>query len=109
MNDPEISPALRKLLDIMTSPDVPMARSVDAARAVIEFEVPQEVYDLTHAFLLGVAECGDLKLAVQALQLLRKVEARRVIPGVAKAADPAEGLGKRLEEARVRVEAKRRY
>lgn len=109
-DDPEISPALRKLLDIMTSPDVPIPRSIDAAKAIIEYEAPPEVFDLTYQFLMGVAHDPkqDVGLQLKALELLRKVEARRVSPGTTKGADPMEGLGLRLEAARLRVEAKRR-
>lgn len=110
MADPEISPALRKLLDIMTSPEVPVARSIAAARAIIEYEAPSEVFDLTYRFLMGVAEDpkSDVGLQLKALELIRKVEAKRVSPGTTRGADPMVGLGKRLEEARLRVEAKRR-
>ncbi|ANT53522.1 hypothetical protein [Mesorhizobium amorphae] len=110
MTEPEISPALRKLLDIMTSPEVPVARSIAAARAIIEYEAPPEVFDLTYRFLMGVAEDpnSDVGLQLKALELIRKVEARRVSPGTTKGADPMEGLGLRLEAARVRAEAKRK-
>ncbi|ESY88439.1 hypothetical protein X739_01335 [Mesorhizobium sp. LNHC220B00] len=111
MTDPvEISPALRKLLDIMTSPDVPDARSVEAAKAIIEYEAPPEVFDLTYQFLMGLAlePKQDVGLQLKALELLRKVEAKRLSPGTTKGADPMEGLGLRLEAARLRVEAKRK-
>ncbi|MER9554664.1 hypothetical protein [Mesorhizobium sp. M0323] len=108
MDDPEISPALQKLLDIMTSPDVMVERSIEAAKAIIEYEAPPEVFDLTYQFLMGVANDAkaDVGLQLEALKLIRKVEARRVSPGTTKGADPMEGLGKRLEEARLRAEAK---
>ncbi|MER8524811.1 hypothetical protein [Mesorhizobium sp. M1272] len=110
MTDPEISPALQKLLAIMTSPEVPVAQSVAAARAIIEYEAVPWVFDLTYQFLMGVAEDSnsDVGLQLKALELIRKVEARRVSPGTTKGADPMEGLGLRLEAARLRVEAKRR-
>ncbi|MER9236605.1 hypothetical protein NKI56_32095 [Mesorhizobium sp. M0622] len=110
MTDTEISPALRKLLDIMTSPEVPVARSIDAARAVIEYETVPAIFELTYQFLMGVAEDPkqDVGLQLKALELLRKVEARRVSPGTTRGADPMEGVGLRLEAARLRVEAKRK-
>lgn len=90
MTDNEIlSPALVALLQIMTSADVSEARCIEAAKAIIEYEAPQGVYDLTHRYLLGVAEdeAQDVGLKLEALKLIRKVEARRVVPGVAVAAD----------------------
>lgn len=108
MTDAEISPALKKLLDIMTSPEVPVARSIEAAKAIIEYEAPPEVFDLTYQFLIGVAEDPrqDIGLKLEALKLIRKVEARRVVPGTAKAVDShaqAE-LSLRLAKAQRRVE-----
>ncbi|WP_245331093.1 hypothetical protein [Mesorhizobium sophorae] len=104
----EISPALRKLLDIMTSPDVPVAQSVAAARAIIEYEAVPWVFDLTYQFLMGVAEDSnsDVGLQLKALELIRKVEARRVSPGTAKAVDSRvqEALSVRLAKARQRLE-----
>jgi len=49
-------------------------------------------------------------LRLEALKLLRKVEARRVVPGVAKGEDTekAKRLAQRLEAARERVERFRR-
>lgn len=110
MSDPEISPALQLLLEIMTSPEVPVAQSLAAARAIIEYEAPPWVFDLSYRFLLGVAEDpkSDVGLQLKALELIRKVEARRVSPGTTKGADPMEGIGLRLEAARLRVEAKRK-
>ncbi|MER9277639.1 hypothetical protein [Mesorhizobium sp. M0522] len=107
MTDTEISPALKKLLDIMTSPEVPVARSIDAAKAIIEFEAPPEVFGLTYQFLMGVAndDRQDVGLKLEALKLIRKVEARRVVPGITKAADTkaqAE-LGMRLAHSQKRL------
>lgn len=84
-----LSPALVALLQIMTSADVSEARCIEAAKTIIEYEAPQGVYDLTHRYLLGVAEDEgqDVGLKLEALKLIRKVEARRVVPGVAVAAD----------------------
>ncbi|ESX23718.1 hypothetical protein NKH34_17125 [Mesorhizobium sp. M1148] len=110
MAEPEISKALQKLLDIMTSPDVAVERSIEAAKAIIEYETVPEVFDLTYQFLMGVAHDPktDVGLQLEALKLIRKVEARRVSPGTTKGADPMEGLGLRLEAARLRMEAKRK-
>ncbi|TPM32948.1 hypothetical protein [Mesorhizobium sp. B2-3-5] len=109
-DEPEISPALQRLLEIMTAHDVPVAQSLAAARAIIEYEAPPWVFDLSYRFLLGVAEDpkSDVGLQLKALELLRKVEAKRVSPGTTRGADPMEGLGRRLEEARLRAEAKRK-
>ncbi|WP_287381946.1 hypothetical protein [Mesorhizobium sp.] len=103
-----ISPVLRKLLEIMTSPEVPDARSVEAAKAIIEFEAPPEVFDLTYQFLMGLAndDRQEVSLKLEALKLIRKVEARRVVPGVTKGSDPqAQGeLGRRMAASRRRLE-----
>lgn len=102
-----LSPALVALLQIMTSADVAEARCVEAAKAIIEYEAPQGVYDLTHRYLLGVAEDEgqDVGLKLEALKLLRKVEARRVVPGVAVAADAAisRETARRLGSAKCRL------
>nr|WP_278437150.1 hypothetical protein [Brucella anthropi] len=107
-----LSPALAALLQIMTSTEVAEAKCVEAAKAIIEYEAPQGVYDLTHRYLIGVAEDDEQStdLRLEALKLLRKVEARRIVPGVAKGEDTekAKRLAERLEAARERVERFRR-
>lgn len=108
MPQPEIiSPALGALLDIMTSMEVEEARCVAAARAVIEFEAPAEVFDLTYKYLLGVAtdERQEVGLKLEALKLIRKVEAKRVVPGTAAAVNvvAAKALGRRSAVAKRRV------
>ncbi|TPL00678.1 hypothetical protein FJ938_22050 [Mesorhizobium sp. B2-4-14] len=110
MTEPELSASLRRLLDIMTSPEVPVPQSVAAARAIVEYEAPPEVFELCCRFLIGVAEDpkSDVGLQLKSLELLRKVEAKRVSPGTIRGADPMEGVGRRLEEARLRAEAKRK-
>jgi len=103
-----ISPALSTLLDIMTSDTVAEAQCIEAARAIIEYEAPEEVFAITRAYLMGVAQDADqpVTLKLKALELIRKVEAKRVVPGTAKAADTARGraLGLRLATARKRME-----
>ncbi len=101
-----ISPALAALLDIMTSQDVEEARCMEAARAIIEYEAPAAVFDLTYEYLMGVARDGEVGLKLEALKLIRKVEAKRVVPGTAKAVDTAQALalGRRMALARRRME-----
>lgn len=103
-----ISPVLGALLDIMTSHEVPEVRCIEAARAIIEYEAPAEVFDLTHRYLMGIAteEGQDVVLKLKALELIRRVEAKRVVPGTAKAVDSAKAmaLGRRLAVAKRRVE-----
>ncbi|WP_206051218.1 hypothetical protein [Neorhizobium sp. T7_12] len=103
-----ISPALGALLDIMTSHEVEEARCLDAARAIIEYEAPAEVFALTHAYLMGVARDADqpVALKLKALELIRKVEAKRVVPGTSRAVDTAKSLalGRRMAIAKRRVE-----
>lgn len=102
-----LSPALVALLQIMTSADVSEARCIEAAKAIIEYEAPQGVYDLTHRYLLGVAEdeAQDVGLKLEALKLIRKVEARRVVPGVAVAANAtiSQETARRLGSAKRRL------
>ncbi|WP_156390477.1 hypothetical protein [Rhizobium sp. Root1203] len=106
-----ISPALGALLDIMLSSDIAEARCVEAAGAIIEYEAPVEVFDITRDYLVGVAEDKgqDVKLRLEVLKLLRKVEAKRVMPGTATAVDSvaAMALGRRLAIAKRRVELMR--
>lgn len=103
-----LSPALGALLDIMTSNELPEARCIEAARAIIEYEAPADVFDLTYEYLLGIArDAGqEVGLKLEALKLIRKVEAKRVVPGTAKAVDTAgaTALGRKLATGKRRVE-----
>ncbi|MBA5804444.1 hypothetical protein [Rhizobium changzhiense] len=102
-----ISRALGALLDIMTSSEVKEAQCIEAARAIIEYEAPSEVFDLTYDYLMGVAqgEEQDTGLKLEALKLIRKVEAKRVVPGTAKAVDTvaAQALGRKVAMAKRRL------
>lgn len=106
-----ISSALGALLDIMTSHEVKETQCIEAARAIIEYEAPAEVFDLTYEYLMGVArDAGqDVALKLEALKLIRKVEAKRVVPGASKAVDTvgAVALGRRIGTAKRRVELMR--
>ncbi|TCU29929.1 hypothetical protein [Rhizobium laguerreae] len=103
-----ISKALGALLDIMTSDKVKEAQCIEAARAIIEYEAPPEVFDLTYKYLIGVAqdEAQDVALKLKALELIRKAEAKRITPGTAKAVDTsaAMALGRAVAMAKRRVE-----
>ncbi len=103
-----ISPAIGALLDIMVSPDIPEVRCLEAAKAIIEYECPPEVFAIVQTYLMGVAE-GEgqpVELRLKALELIRKVEARRVTPGTTKSVDTAAtmALGRAAATARRRVE-----
>ncbi|WP_064681264.1 hypothetical protein [Rhizobium bangladeshense] len=106
------SPVLDALLDIMTSDDIPEARCIDAAKAIIEYESPPEVFAIVHAYLMGVAQDAGqpVELKLKALELIRKVEARRVVPGTSKAIDTAQAmaLGNRVAIAKRRIELVRK-
>ena len=107
MSDQEIlTPAVSILLEIMVSTDVAEARCVEAAKAVIEYEVSPGVYALVAKYLLGVAENPhhDATLRLEALKTLRKVEARRVVPGEGFKDDP--GLAEQMRAGRERVAAR---
>ncbi|MGR9394910.1 hypothetical protein ACU8OL_18210 [Rhizobium leguminosarum] len=103
-----ISPALAALLDIMTSHEVKESQCIEAARAIIEYEAPPEVFEITHAYLMGLAQDDGqaVGLKLEALKLLRKVEAKRVVPGTARAVDAAGALalGRQMAKAKRRVE-----
>ncbi|MBB3394474.1 hypothetical protein [Rhizobium sp. BK060] len=102
-----ISKALGTLLDIMTSNEVKESQAIEAARAIIKYEAPSEVFDLTHDYLMGVAEDEGqaVALRLEALKLIREVEAKRVVPGTAKAVDTAGALafGRQVALAKRRV------
>jgi len=102
-----ISKALGALLDIMTSDKVKEAQCIEAARAIIEYEAPPEVFDLTYDYLMGVAqgEEQDTGLKLEALKLIRKVEAKRVVPGTARVVDTtaAQALGRKVAMAKRRL------
>ncbi len=103
-----ISPTLGALLDIMVSPDIAEARCLEAAKAIIEYECPQEVFAIVHSYLMGVAQGArqPVELKLKALELIRKVEARRITPGTTKAVDTAAAmaLGRAVATAKRRVE-----
>ncbi len=103
-----ISPTLGALLDIMVSPDIAEARCLEAAKAIIEYECPPEVFAIVQSYLMGVAqgEGQPVELRLRALELIRKVEARRVTPGTTKAVDAAAAmaLGREVATAKRRVE-----
>ncbi|PQA72304.1 hypothetical protein C3731_17105 [Brucella oryzae] len=100
-----LSPALAALLQIMTSTEVAEAKCVEAAKAIIEYEAPQGVYDLTHRYLIGVAEDEEQStdLRLEALKLLRKVEARRVAPPPAASLVANKETAERLGRAKQRL------
>ncbi|MGO7868653.1 hypothetical protein AB9E15_05335 [Rhizobium leguminosarum] len=102
-----ISKALGALLDIMTSDKIKETQCIEAARAIIEYEAPPEVFDLTYDYLMGVAqgEEQDTGLKLEALKLIRKVEAKRVVPGTAKAVETvaAQALGRKVAMAKRRL------
>lgn len=107
-----LSPALAALLQIMTSTEVAEAKCIEAAKAIIEYEAPQGVYDLTHRYLIGVAEDDEQStdLRLEALKLLRKVEARRVTPPPAASrvahTETAERLGRAKQRLALVAEGK---
>lgn len=103
-----ISPALGALLDIMVSPDIDERRCLEAAKAIIEYECPPEIFAIVQSYLMGVAEGKGqpVELKLKALELIRKVEARRVTPGTTKAVDTTQAmaLGKAAATAKRRLE-----
>lgn len=106
MSDAEIlSPAVAALLDIMTSTEVAEGRCIEAARAIIEYEAPPGVFDLTHRYLMGMAQDAeqDVGLRLEALKLLRKVEARRVVPSPAPSIAMAKATTQAMVNARKRM------
>lgn len=108
--EPEISPTIAALLDIMTDPGVSVGESIHAAKALVEYEAASQVFDLAHKFLLGVATAEEqpVRLKLAALELLRKVQDRRVQPGSTTLLGNNRRLGMDLARARRRVELMRK-
>ncbi len=103
MTEP-ISRALQALLDLMVNSELADGQRLEAAKAIIEYEAPQAVFDLTHEFLLMIAEGENVELTLRALQLVRKVEARRVAPPPAQSAIANKETAERLGRARLRLD-----
>lgn len=101
-----LSPAVHVLLGIMVSKEFPEGKCLEAAKAVIEYEVSPGVYTLVAKYLLDLAENPrhDVALRLEALKTLRKVEARRVVPGEGFKDDP--GLAEQMRAGRERVAAR---
>lgn len=102
-----LSPAVQALLGIMVSTEFPEGKCLEAAKAVIEYEVSPGVYRLVAKYLLGVAEDTrhDVALRLDALKILRKVEAPRVMPGEGQAKHDV-ALAERMAAARERLAAR---
>lgn len=107
MDGEVISPALAVLLEIMTSTSVEEVRCVEAAKAIVEYEAPPSVYEMASKYLLWVAQDDkqDTRLRLEALTIMRKIEARRIVPGTTQGqeAEVATALSAKIAAARERV------
>ena len=60
----------------------PLRRRIEAAEQLLDYEAPPEIVEEAKAFLTEIAERKEthVDLKLDALKLLRKVEARKVVP-----------------------------
>ena len=72
--------AIVALLEIMSDPDAPLRRRIEATEGLLAYEAPQEVVDQAKAFLTSVFEDDEQRVddKLDALRLMRKAEARKV-------------------------------
>src|SRR5262249_46810083 len=92
--------AIAALHDIMLSEDeTKLRRRIVAAEQLLDYEAPEEIVADTKAFLLFVAESKEMDddYRLDALKLLRKAEARKVVPPKATVRNNAASLETRRE------------
>jgi hypothetical protein len=73
--------ALRQIM-LDDSETMPIRRRIEAAEQLLDFEAPVDIVEEAKAFLTSVAEAEEtlVDFRLDALKLLRKVEARKVVP-----------------------------
>ena len=78
--------AIDTLLSIMTDEDAWLGLRIEAADGLLSFEAPPEYVEAAKAFLTSVfADPGqDDEFRMRSLKLMRKVEARKVMPSTVK-------------------------
>jgi hypothetical protein len=77
------SRAIIALVDIMREPEHGRRRRIEACEHLLDYECPVEVIDEAKAVLLSIVEDSEtfVDVKLQALKLLRRVEAKKVSPG----------------------------
>jgi hypothetical protein len=73
--------AIAALLEIMSDTEAPLRRRIEAAEGLLAFEAPDEIVDQAKSFLAGVFEDSEqhVDTRLDALKLMRKAEARKVL------------------------------
>jgi hypothetical protein len=101
---------IQTLIEIMLDEDAAPRRRVQAARGLIEYEAPPEVAEAAKEFLAQVYEDSDQNLQdrLDALEVARKAEARKIAVRVVPAKEDFVGFADRLKAAREANEAARK-
>src|SRR5262245_42417148 len=70
------------LLEIMTDTDMATHRRIEAAEAILGFEAPTDAVNQAREYLMSVFENREETIAdrMEALQLSRKFEAKKIAP-----------------------------
>src|SRR5690349_1984841 len=99
--------AIDALLSIMQDPKAWLGHRIEAADDLLSFEAPAEYVEAEKAFLTEVFEDPDQQdeFRMKALKLVRKAEARRVMPAITKPRDERRSREqwRSLQRARRRV------
>jgi hypothetical protein len=74
--------AINALREIMADETAPPRRRIEAAEGLLDYEAPSEVVEEAKAFLTTVFEDSEMAVEIRldAVTLMRKVEARKVVP-----------------------------
>ena len=72
--------AIVAVLQIMSDPDAPLRRRIEAVELLLAYEAPQEAVDQAKVFLTSVFEDAEQRVddRLDALKLMRKAEARKI-------------------------------
>jgi hypothetical protein len=77
------SRAIAALVHIMRDREAPRSARIEAGEHLLDYECPPQVIDEAKAVLMSIVEDSEtfVNAKLDALKLLRRVEARRVSPG----------------------------
>jgi hypothetical protein len=72
--------AIVAVLQIMSDPDAPLRRRIEAVELLLAYEAPQEAVDQAKVFLTSVFEDAEQRVddRLDALRLMRKAEAPKI-------------------------------
>ena len=81
--------AIAALLKIMADTDAPLRRRIEATEGLLAYEAPEEAVEEAKTFLTSVFEDADqlVDFRLDALELMRKAEARKITQPTVTAAD----------------------